>query len=114
MQSPIFQILLLLLVCVYFDQIAKQCPNAIHLTAGCGFGSLGGDGCKEFFMLLLQAGADVNYVSSLPFCKNASLIHHESVLTEPTLLKELEKYKFDFDKFINFQDSVGKTSFVAV
>ena len=73
---------------------------------------IGDNGGEKLSTLLLQDGADVNYVSNLPFFKKGSLIHNRRVLVSTHLMTELENHKFDFDKFMKFRNSEGKTPFL--
>ena len=68
---------------------------------------------EKLSTLLLQHGADVNCVSNLPYFKKGSLIHHEEVLRYTILMKELESSKFDFEEFMSFRNSEGKTPFLS-
>ena len=66
----------------------------------------------KLFDLLLEAGANVNSVSSWPNATNDSLIHVPSVLVKPRMIKDLQKTNFDFAKFMNFRNGQGRTPFL--
>ena len=69
---------------------------------------------EELFYLLLDAGVDVNFVSTLPNGRKGSIIHCPcgGMILSVDTLKRLEKQKFNFSKYINMKNIDGRTPFL--
>ena len=85
----------------------KHCPNAIHLVTRYYDSDI-----LHLFDLLLEAGADINSVSSLANGKHGCLIHNAKLCLNPILLRHLEQKGFNFCKFINFRNKDERTPFL--